>query len=157
MKNNRQNKIKEYESEEGQKMKVSEELDDQIINSNYSPNMKIVYSLIALIIVILIGLGIFIYFQIIHQEVDNTIIKKRMEARPIQPESNMQPGQIIQLNKPLEQNMNDPEDNNEMGYKYYEMKHNKISLMNICYTIYFLWGSLCFQLNTLKKKMDNVL
>ena len=134
MKNNRQNTSKEYESEEGQKMKVSEELDDQIINSNYSPNMKIVYSLIALIIVILIGLGIFIYFQIIqNQEVDNTIIKKRMEARPIQPESNMQPGQIIQLNKPLEQNMNDPEDNNEMGYKYYEMKHNKPDTLDLKY------------------------
>ena len=54
MKKNGQNTIKEYESEEGQKMKVSEELDDQIINSNYSPNMKIVYSLIALIITIIV-------------------------------------------------------------------------------------------------------
>ena len=124
MKNQTNNNIKEYESEEGQKMKTSDELEEHIDYSYYGPNMKIVYSLISLIIVILIGLGIFIYFQIIQQynyEYVDERLKPRREAQPIQAESNIQPGQGIQLNKPLQPvtlNLS-----GEIVYKEFEMKH----------------------------------
>ena len=133
MKKKDRNNIKEYELEEGQKMKISDENEEQIEHSNYRPNMAIIYSLIALIIIIIIGLGIFIYFQL-REEEDNSIrLKPRIEATPIHPESGVEPGQMIQLNKPLQPGFQNLSNNNEdeLVYKGYELKHYKPDTLDL--------------------------
>ena len=106
-------------AEEIQKMKISEESENSNFKYQDQKRLIIIFSLIALIIVTLIGLGLFLHSQ----QSQNNFVRRRVESGPYQPDSDSN-------NLPNYQNINLTL-SDIIEYRPYEMKHYKPEMMHI--------------------------